>query len=87
MAPPRLIDLPDTIDTPAHGAIAITPSDATALSSPVRAITIGGAGVLTYEWPLGTIHVTGNLPAGTYVMWAHRIRATGTTATALTGWI
>ena len=53
----------------------------------MRAITIGTAGVLSYEWPLGTIHTTGALPAGTYVLWAARVRATGTTATGLTGWI
>lgn len=85
--PPKFNNLPQSLGAPAQGAIAITPSDATALSNPVRAITIGTAGVLSYEWPLGTIHTTATLPAGTYVMWAARVRATGTTATGLTGWI
>jgi len=32
-------------------------------------------------------YTTGPLPVGTYPMLARRIRATGTTATGLTGWI
>lgn len=87
MPNPRMTDLPQTINGPALGAVAVTPSDTVALADAVRAVTIGTGGVLCYEWPLGTIHTTASLPAGTYAVWAARIRATNTTAAQITGWI
>lgn len=73
---------------PALGAFAITPSDTADLSSPVRAVTIGTAGgTLSFVGRDGQNHTTGPLPVGTYPVFASRVRATGTTATGLTGWI
>lgn len=73
--------------TAANGSIAITTSDSTDLATRIRAITIGGdAGTLSWIGWDGTTYATNSLPAGTYVLLARRIRATGTTATALTGW-
>lgn len=72
----------------AFGAIAVTPSNNTDLSDYIRAVTIGTAGgVIVYDGWDGVTYTTGPLPVGTYPMLARRIRATGTTATGLTGWV
>ena len=72
---------------PAAGGFAVSPSDDTDLSQPIRAITIGTeAGVVKYiNWDGATI-TTGSLPVGTYALFATRILNTGTTATGITGW-
>ncbi len=74
---------------PAIGAIAVTPSDSTDLSQAIRAVTIGGTGgtISFVSSRDGQIYTTGHLPIGTYAFCASRIRATGTTATSLTGWV
>jgi hypothetical protein len=75
------------LTSPGIGAFAITPNNSTDLAQAIRAVTIGGdAGVIVYDWQ-GTTYTTGALPVGTYAMRATRIRATGTTATGLTGWV
>ena len=75
-----------TIIGPAVGAIAVTPSSS-ALSSPVRAVTINGSGTITYTSSIdGVDYTTGTLPVGTYPLFASHILA-ATTATAITGWI
>lgn len=72
---------------PAIGALAITPSDGADLSRRIRAVTIGtGGGTISYIGWDGVTYTTGPLPVGTYPMMARRIRATGTTASGLTGW-
>jgi hypothetical protein len=72
----------------AIGSFAITPSDGADLAVAVRQITIGTAGgTLSWVGADGTTQNTGPLPVGTYPIAAHRIRATGTTATGLTGWV
>lgn len=71
----------------ATGAIAVTPSDSTNLSQNVRAVTINASGTLSFIGWDGVTYTTGTLPAGTYALLATRIRATGTTATGITGWI
>jgi hypothetical protein len=72
--------------SPAIGAVAVTPSDTTDLDFSIRAVTINGAGTISYILDTVT-YTTGTLPVGTYAMQADRIRATGTTATGITGWI
>lgn len=73
---------------PALGALAITPSDSADLSSPIRAVTIGTTGgTISFIGRDGTAFTTGPLPVGTYPLFATRIRATGTTAVGMTGWI
>lgn len=71
----------------ALGAMAIVASDSTDLPEEIRAVTLGGAGVLKYVGSDGATYTTGELPVGTYAMFARRILATGTTATKITGWI
>jgi hypothetical protein len=71
----------------AIGALAITPSNDTDLAHAIRGVTIGGtSGVIVYDWA-GATWTTGELVPGTYAFRATRIRATGTTATGLTGWV
>jgi hypothetical protein len=76
-----------SISGPALGSFAITPSDATNLVLPIRAITLFGDGALTWINSDGVTQTTAILPAGTYPLFATRIMATGTTATTLTGWV
>ena len=77
------------VDGPAIGALPITPSDSADLPTTIRAVTIGAiGGTLSFVSSLdGQTYTTGPLPMGTYPLCAQRIRATGTTATGLTGWI
>ena len=66
---------------------AITPNDDTDLTDHIRAITINAAGVIVaVNWD-GETCTSATLPAGTYVCLATRIKATGTTATGITGWV
>lgn len=77
------------VSGPAIGGFAVDPSDSTDLSQAVRAITIGGAGgtISFISSRDGQAYTTGHLPIGTYPLCARRIRATGTTAAGLTGWV
>lgn len=73
--------------SPAIAAYAITPSDDTDLAVTIRAITINVSGTVSYISSRdGATYTTAALPTGTYALFASRIRATGTTATAITGW-
>jgi hypothetical protein len=75
------------LDSPALGALAITPSDTLPLAQRIRALTLNGPGTLSIvNWD-GVVSTTGPLPAGTYTLCATHVRATGTTATGITGWI
>lgn len=66
----------------------ITPSDTVDLAMAIRQITIGTAGgTIRWQNARGQQQDTGPLPVGTHMMAAHRIMATGTTATGLTGWV
>jgi hypothetical protein len=70
----------------AVGAFSITPG-ASALTQPVRAITLGVAGVLVYTSSFDqNDYTTDTLPAGTYPLFASHVLA-ATTAASLTGWI
>lgn len=74
------------VESAATGAFAVTPSDSADLPEQVRAVTVSGSGTISFIWG-GVTYTTGSLPPGTYAMRASRIRATGTTATGLTGWV
>lgn len=77
-----------TIIGGALGAFAVTPNNDTDLAQNIRAVTINVGGTLSYVSSRdGTTSTTDALPAGTYVLFASRIRATGTTATGITGWV
>lgn len=86
--PYRFQSHPVGVEGPSFGGSAITPSDSTDLTNPIRAITIGtSAGIIKYDHAItGVTYTTGPLPVGTYSIWAKRVYATGTTATGLTGW-
>ncbi len=68
-------------------AFVITPSDGTDLVDDIRAVTLNAGGTLSYVAWDGVTYTTAALPAGTYALQARRIRATGTTATGITGWV
>jgi N-acetylglutamate synthase/N-acetylornithine aminotransferase len=72
---------------PAAGAIAVTPHNTNALSSRIRAITINAGGTVAFTGWDGVDYATAALPAGTYPLYATHIKATGTSATGITGWI
>ncbi|WP_411838663.1 hypothetical protein [Paracoccus sp. ME4] len=72
---------------PAIQSIVVTPSDSADLPVAVRAVTINAPGTIAWINWTGVACMTGPLPAGTYTMAAARIRATGTTATGITGWV
>jgi len=74
-------------NAPALGAFAVIPSDSTDLAETIRAVTIGVGGTLSFLGLDGVTYTTAVLPAGTYAVSAARIRATGTTASAITGWV
>jgi hypothetical protein len=76
-----------SLTSSAIGSFAITPSDDEDLALAVRRVTISGtSGVIVYDWA-GTTWTTGVLLPGNHDFRAIRIRATGTTATGLTGWV
>lgn len=72
---------------PASKAFAVAPSNSTDLPDVIRAVTIGGGGTLSYLNLQGETCTTAELPAGTYPLFARRIRTSGTTATQITGWV
>lgn len=75
------------IDGPAIGGVAITPNDSTDLTEVIRSVTLNAGGTLSFISSVdGQTYTTADLPAGTYPLFAQRIRATGTTATGITGW-
>ena len=79
---------PNGYPASAIGCFAVTPSNDTDLSAPVRAVTIGtAAGTISFIGLDGETYTSGPLPIGRHDVNARRIRATGTTATGLTGWI
>ena len=77
---------PPNLNAPANGAFAVTPSDSTEFSQPIRQLTVNVAGTVSFHSMDGVVQTTGTLPVGNYSFYARRIRATGTTATGLTGW-
>lgn len=75
------------ITSGAVGAFPVTPSDSNDLAESIRAITIATGGTVSFVASDGITYSTDELPAGTYPLFARRIRATGTTASKITGWV
>lgn len=76
----------DDITSPARGGFAITPSDSTDLTAETRAIYVGNAGDVAAVLASGDEVSFVGLAGGTVLpVRARRIKATGTTATALVG--
>ncbi|MFN4062325.1 MAG: hypothetical protein ACK4IA_16450 [Paracoccus hibiscisoli] len=80
---------PSSVGTagPAIESIVVTPSNTEDLPVAIRAVTINAPGTISWINWTGVTCSTGPLPAGTYTMAASRIRATGTTASGITGWV
>ncbi len=69
---------------PTNGFAAITPDDATDLTTPARSIYVGGAGDVVVKNAAGTNVTFTAVPAGTTLpIQTTRVMATGTTATLL----
>jgi len=66
-------------------AVAVTPSDSTALAIPARALFVGGAGTITLDTTGGEVGVLFSaVPAGaTITLGVTKVHATGTTASGI----
>lgn len=84
--PDPFIHMLPGLTAPAIGAYAVTPSNTTDLPKAIRAVTINVSGAISYDWE-GVTYTTGVLPVGRHDFRATRIRATGTTAADITGWV
>ena len=75
------------LSSPASKALEITPSDDTDLPAGVRALWVGGGGALSVILVDDTVPVLlSGVPSGTLLpIMPRRVRATGTTATAIVG--
>jgi hypothetical protein len=70
------------LDSPAHRAAAVTPSDSTDLATAARALYIGGAGDVALVTVGGDTVTFSALPAGAILpVRVARVRSTNTTAT------
>lgn len=74
-----------SLDSPAMTAAAVTPNDSNDLAVTARALYVGGAGDLSLVLVGDTAAVTfAAVPAGSVLpLRVKRVRATGTTATAI----
>lgn len=74
------------LSDPAYDGFAVNPSDSVDLPSVTRAIWVGGSGTVVADLAGGTTLTFTGVAAGTVLpVQARRVRATGTTATALIG--
>ena len=86
--PSSLPPPPPTAPGPGVHLQAITPSDTTVLSPPVRGVWVGGAGNIAIMALGDTVATTiSAVPAGTFLNWilVSKIMATNTTATLIVG--
>lgn len=66
---------------PAWGGVAVTPSDSTNLTTPARALWVGGAGTVSIVMRSGVALSFAGVPAGTLLpIGLVRVNSTGTTA-------
>lgn len=82
-----MVSYADGVNSSAIGSFPITPSDSADLALNIRMVTINVGGTLSWVNWQDEVETTALLPAGSYPIQAKRIRATGTTATGLTGWV
>ena len=74
------------LNSPAYGAIAITPDDSQPLGQVTRAIYVGGEGDLVVSMPEGETVTLAAVQAGAiYPIRCTHVLQTGTTATGLVG--
>lgn len=73
-------------EAPASSGFAITPDNDAALSRPTRALYVGGSGAVSLVLASGDEITLSGVPGGSLLpLRVIRVRATGTTATALVG--
>lgn len=76
----------NSLMAPATTAFAVTPNDSADLAEVTRSLFVGGAGALSVVMQSGQQVVFQGLLAGTVLpVRVSRVRATGTTATAILG--
>ena len=76
----------DAINAPAQHGFAITPSDSVDLAAETRGLWVGGSGDLALTMASGDeVTVAGAVGGSLLPLRIRRVRATGTTATALVG--
>ena len=81
---PDLDKLVPGLESPAAHAAAVTPDDATDLATPACGLYVGGAGNLALVTVGGETVKLEAVPAGSFVpIRTARVRAAGTTATAI----
>lgn len=71
---------------PSLGSFVVTPHNTNLLARPIRGVSINVSGTIAYTNWDGEECVTSTLPIGNHSMCATVIKATGTTATGITGW-
>jgi len=76
----------DAISAPAQGGFAIIPSDSTDLAAETRGLWVGASGDLALVLASGDeVTVSGAIGGSLLPLRVRRVKATGTTATALVG--
>jgi hypothetical protein len=70
-------------ESPAVGAVAVTPSNSADLAVPARALYVGEAGDLAVHMVNGDIVTFTGMPVGFVPISVRRVLATGTTATGI----
>ena len=84
--PDRFSDYAGGLESPATDGFAVTPNDAADVASITRAVYVGGGGNLAVTLASGAELTFTGLAGGTLLpVRLRRIKATGTTATALVG--
>ncbi|WP_246849204.1 spike base protein, RCAP_Rcc01079 family [Rubellimicrobium arenae] len=88
MPVPPFENYPATVDGPAWGFQAITPSDTVDLNPMLRSLRVGTDGTVRVAGRDGSPPVTFTCVAGEVLPgWIRRVYATGTTATGLVGYV
>lgn len=82
----RFADFSAGLESPASHGFAITPNDGLDFAETTRALYIGGPGAVAVIMGSGAELIFQGLPAGAILpVRARRLKATGTTATAIVG--
>ena len=82
----RFSDFAGGLESPATDGFAVTPNDATELASVTRAVYVGGGGTLAVTLASGAELTFSGLAGGTLLpLRLRRVKATGTSATAIIG--
>jgi hypothetical protein len=89
MATNPFISFANSPQSPSQRLLAITPSDATDISFTVRQIYVGVGGDITVIDSAGNTVTHVGVPQGSYIgpFAVDRVKATGTTASSLVGYV